>query len=587
MSSMLVKGSALLRILRVQACDVHQHRCLLHSSAHSSSIAQSHFSRADRLLRRAAQTDADVRERLETSNGVVTDEAVPEGHKGLHGFLYGDGGAEEHDSRSQYNFREGQDDGTSCLSVDEYLQTRDGEKPLGVYALYDAHNAVQYVGYSRNMVLAVKSHLQRVGETKCAFVRTMVFANAAMASRSNLEREMMSWIDREGVIPPGNGPEKQLWEGTASAKAMSPAEMAEYEEKKLKMRKAMGENLHDDVQGEAPDSKQRRLNMIKAVEGDDWSGVIDSQTQQTLEDGLKPEPSTSEADTIARSAHLQQDEAIRQHNRQKATQQKAAGTINGQLDGQPNPSDTPLQKAQKAANGQETLEQAQQQSQQPESTSFQTLEQPLVGQEGTRQETLEQAQQQMEQMEQKEVNRQESVQKAQAVVSPFTRATVHRQIGSSHDYDADEELPPLTPYLVDKALDEVRPYLIADGGNVEVAAVQDGVVMLRLKGACGTCPSSTATMKMGIERSLRATFGEQLLEVQQVDQIDTSASLDSVNSHLDMLRPAIKSYGGSVEVVAVDDGICEVKYEGPAPIGMGIQAAIKDKFPDIRVVELL
>ena len=75
--------------------------------------------------------------------------------------------------------------------------------------------------------------------------------------------------------------------------------------------------------------------------------------------------------------------------------------------------------------------------------------------------------------------------------------------GSSHDYDDDEELPPLTSYLVDKALDEVRPYLIADGGNVEVAAVQDGVVMLRLQGACGTCPSSTATMKMGIERSLR------------------------------------------------------------------------------------
>ena len=61
-------------------------------------------------------------------------------------------------------------------------------------------------------LLCVQSHLQRVGETKCAFVRTMVFANAAMASRSNLEREMMSWIDREGVIPPGNGPEKQLWE---------------------------------------------------------------------------------------------------------------------------------------------------------------------------------------------------------------------------------------------------------------------------------------------------------------------------------------------------------------------------------------
>ncbi len=57
---------------------------------------------------------------------------------------------------------------------------------------------------------------------------------------------------------------------------------------------------------------------------------------------------------------------------------------------------------------------------------------------------------------------------------------------------------------------------------------------------------------------MQATFGEQLLEVQQVDQIDTSASVESVNSHLDMLRPAIQGYGGSVEVLAVNDGISEV-----------------------------
>ena len=49
----------------------------------------------------------------------------------------------------------------------------------------------------------------------------------------------------------------------------------------------------------------------------------------------------------------------------------------------------------------------------------------------------------------------------------------------------------------------MRPYLIADGGDVSVAAVEGGTVMLRLEGACGTCPSSTATMKMGIERALK------------------------------------------------------------------------------------
>jgi hypothetical protein len=41
---------------------------------------------------------------------------------------------------------------------------------------------------------------------------------------------------------------------------------------------------------------------------------------------------------------------------------------------------------------------------------------------------------------------------------------------------------------------------------------------------------------------MQATFGDQLLEVQQVDQIDTSASVESVNSHLDMLRPASQGY---------------------------------------------
>lgn len=51
--------------------------------------------------------------------------------------------------------------------------------------------------------------------------------------------------------------------------------------------------------------------------------------------------------------------------------------------------------------------------------------------------------------------------------------------------------------------------------------------------------------------------------------------------------PAIQGYGGNVEVLAVIDGIWEVKYEGPAPIGMSIQAAIRDKVQDIKVVELL
>lgn len=57
---------------------------------------------------------------------------------------------------------------------------------------------------------------------------------------------------------------------------------------------------------------------------------------------------------------------------------------------------------------------------------------------------------------------------------------------------------------VEKVLQLVRPALQADGGDVELVDVTaDGVVSVRLKGACGSCPMSTMTLKMGIERTLK------------------------------------------------------------------------------------
>jgi Fe-S cluster biogenesis protein NfuA len=66
----------------------------------------------------------------------------------------------------------------------------------------------------------------------------------------------------------------------------------------------------------------------------------------------------------------------------------------------------------------------------------------------------------------------------------------------------------LTPENVEKVLDELRPYLMADGGNVEVVELDGPIVKLRLQGACGSCPSSTMTLKMGIERKLRESIPE-------------------------------------------------------------------------------
>ncbi|GAB4813117.1 hypothetical protein N2152v2_000163 [Parachlorella kessleri] len=430
--------------------------------------------------------------------GVVSDAAVPEGHKGLHSFLYGEGGAEAHEGgTSSYDFREGEDDGSSLVEVGAWLEAREGQRPVGVYALYDARRNLQYVGLSRNCVLAIKAHLQRVGEERCAFVRLMVFANKAMQSRSLLEREAANWLEEAGTLPPGNGAEQDEWEGTTfSTDHMTPEQRAAYEEKKLKMRKAMGENLHDAVDGETVDAKTRRLNLIKAVEGDNWSAVIGDQTEETMPAG------SSDAGRLGAAAAA------------------AAGASEA------------------------GAQQARQPAQQPKQ-----------------------------------------------VVTPFARASVHRTVGDSSAAAAASSRsgngggpPKLTVEAVDRVLDDVRPFLIADGGNVDVVGVENGVVMLQLQGACGTCPSSSATMKMGIERALKAAFGDLLKEVMQVGAPNLSASVEAVDMHLNMIRGAISSYGGFVDVLSVEEGVCRLRYVGPPPIGMGVKAAVKDKFPDIKEV---
>lgn len=73
----------------------------------------------------------------------------------------------------------------------------------------------------------------------------------------------------------------------------------------------------------------------------------------------------------------------------------------------------------------------------------------------------------------------------------------------------------LTPVNVEQVLDELRPYLMADGGNVELVEIDGPIVKLRLQGACGSCPSSTMTLKMGIERRLR----EYIPEIAEVEQV--------------------------------------------------------------------
>ena len=401
------------------------------------------------------------------SQSMATDDSVPEGHKELHASLYGDSdnAADEHDSRkSKYVFVEGEDDGSSLVPLDTFLSKRRQPAgnstmapPMGVFAIYDQSRALQYVSYSRNITLSVKSILEKVGDERCAFVRNMVFANAAMQTRQAMEKQKQNWIDENGTVPPGNGIEKESWEIGFTQSAMSESEKVLYDDQKSKMVAAMGQT--ESVPAGATGEK-RREQLKSAVEGGDWSQVIEEQTQATID------PPTMEEDTSS-----------------------------------------------------------------------------------------------------------------QPVTTPFVQAQVHRTISSSN-----EKIPVMTKEAVDKALDDVRPYLIADGGDVQVLEVDsDGRILLQLQGACGTCAASSSTMKMGIERCLIATFGDQVKEVIEVGGATAQAlaTVASVDAHINGLRGAIGAYGGSVTVSAVDPPICSIDYVGPKPLAYGLVAALKDKFPEL------
>lgn len=68
---------------------------------------------------------------------------------------------------------------------------------------------------------------------------------------------------------------------------------------------------------------------------------------------------------------------------------------------------------------------------------------------------------------------------------------------------------------VEEILEKIRPMLMMDGGNIELVDVKDNEVFVHLVGACGMCPSSTMTLKMGVERAIK----EELPDIKRVIQV--------------------------------------------------------------------
>jgi Fe-S cluster biogenesis protein NfuA len=78
--------------------------------------------------------------------------------------------------------------------------------------------------------------------------------------------------------------------------------------------------------------------------------------------------------------------------------------------------------------------------------------------------------------------------------------------GSTGNETDEKEFP--MKEKIEAALNKIRPSLMADGGNVELVEVDNGVVKVKLTGACGGCPMSQMTLKMGIERILKKEVPE-------------------------------------------------------------------------------
>ncbi|WP_264327366.1 GIY-YIG nuclease family protein [Romeriopsis navalis] len=207
---------------------------------------------------------------------------VPAAHQGLHDFLYS--ADDEHSAAPTIATAVAATTDTP-RSLQTWCDDAKNAKIAGVYAVMNADRQTQFISYSRNVALSLKSHLLQHGEEVCAIVTVETFRFPKRAAMEQLRDE---WIAALPSPPPGNI--DGSWATTikdASSQAMSDAERAAYEEKKLKLRRAMADGTLNKEILATPTADSQREDLAAAMNEDNWSAVIREQTQETILD--KPE----------------------------------------------------------------------------------------------------------------------------------------------------------------------------------------------------------------------------------------------------------------------------------------------------------
>jgi hypothetical protein len=205
-----------------------------------------------------------------SSAAAIEHQNVPQEHRGLHDFLYSS--TDEHGAEVVVAPVMAAD---ALVALDVWCAAVQNAKVAGVYAVVDQNQQTQYVGYSRNVTLSLRSHLTVHGAKTCAEVRVQPFK---FPKREEMEQLRDLWIAELSTPPPGNIDGSTDWAGTvrdAAVQTMSEAERASYEEKKLKLRRAMADgSLHKENLAGTQDLDAK-------LQDDNWSAVISEQTKET------------------------------------------------------------------------------------------------------------------------------------------------------------------------------------------------------------------------------------------------------------------------------------------------------------------
>jgi hypothetical protein len=207
----------------------------------------------------------------ESSSAAIEHQNVPQEHRGLHDFLYSS--TDEHGAEVVSEVATVTADANT--TIEDWCNAAQNAKVAGVYAVLNSSQQTQYIGYSRNVSLSLRSHLTAHGAEICALVRVQPFK---FPKREEMEQLRDRWIAELPSLPPGNIDGSADWVSTvrdAAAQVMSEADRAIYEEKKLKLRKAMADgSLHKEESAASQD-------LAVKIQGDNWSTVISEQTKET------------------------------------------------------------------------------------------------------------------------------------------------------------------------------------------------------------------------------------------------------------------------------------------------------------------